>query len=147
VRAKARPRIDHPAARPPESCTLNGPPFLSPLSGVTHYGYNANSDLTSVEDSDSNTTTYAYDHLDRKTSETDANSNTASFTYDLAGELTSQTDKDGRVTNFSYDHDGRLTQEQWMSSGTAIYTATWAYEAAGLFDQRDRHLFRVRLHL
>jgi YD repeat-containing protein len=65
------------------------------------------------------------------TSQTDANSKTVSYSYDANGQVTSQTDKNGQVTNFTFDNDGRLTKEQWMSGGTAIYTANWAYDAAG----------------
>src|SRR5258708_18039836 len=38
--------------------------------------------------------------------------------------------KSGRIANLVYDDVGRMTQEQWMSGGTAIYTATYAYDAA-----------------
>jgi RHS repeat-associated protein len=102
-----------------------------PDGNVTATAYNGDGLVTSVTDADSNTTSYAYDHDGRETSETDANSNTASTTYNANGLVTSQTDKDGRVTDFSYDNDGNLLQEKWMSGGTAIYTANYAYDAAG----------------
>jgi YD repeat-containing protein len=86
--------------------------------------------MTSLTDADGNTTSYTFDHLNRLTGDTDANSNSDSYSYNAAGWLTSQTDKNGRVTDFSYDNLGRMTQEQWISGGSAIYTATWAYDAA-----------------
>jgi RHS repeat-associated protein len=102
-----------------------------PTSGVTSYAYDADGELTSVTDPDNNTTSYAYDHDGRQTGDTDANSHSDSYTYNADGELTSKTDKDGRVTDYTYDHDGRLTEEEWMSSGTPIYTALYVYNAAG----------------
>ena len=112
----------------------------NPDSKTTTTAFNGDNQVTSVTDAAGNVTTYARDHDGRVTSETDANSQTASETYNADGQITSQTDKDGRVINYAYDHDGRMTQEQWMSGGTAIYTANWAYDAAGnLTNASDNH--------
>ena len=102
-----------------------------PDGNVTTTAFNADGQVTRVTDAQSNTTSYSYDHDGRMTSQTDANSQTASATYNANGQVTSQTDKNGRVTNFSYDNLGRMVQEQWMSGGTAIYTASYGYDAAG----------------
>src|SRR5258708_22885792 len=88
--------------------------------------------MTSIQDPAGNTTSFGFDHLNRETSTTDANGHSASFTLDALGEMTSKTDKNGRVTNYTFDHDGRLTEEDWMSGGTAIYSAIYAYNAATL---------------
>src|SRR5258708_20879163 len=86
--------------------------------------------MTSIQDPAGNTTSFGFDHLNRETSTTDALSHSAGFTLDALGEMTSKTDQDGRVTNYTFDHDGRLTEEDWMSGGTAIYSAIYAYNAA-----------------
>jgi len=119
----------------------------TPTAASRTMHYNADGVMTSIQDPAGNTTSFAFDHLNRETSTTDALSHTASFTLDALGEMTSKTDKNGRVTNYTFDHDGRLTEEDWMSGGTAIYSAIYAYNAASLTTSRLGQFFGVRLCL
>ena len=71
------------------------------------YGYNADSDRTTMEDG-TGTTTYEYDQLDRLIKTKDGHGNTVSYEYNLDNEPTKITYPNGKVVEREYDNAGRL---------------------------------------
>ena len=107
-----------------------------PDLGVTSYVYDKDGRLQVLTDPDSNPTTYAYNAVGEQTEVTSPSVNSgsgvsATFVYDADHELIDTTDADGRRTTYSYDSLGRQTGESWLSGGSAIYQATFTYDADG----------------
>ncbi|TBW58737.1 hypothetical protein EZI54_02380 [Marinobacter halodurans] len=94
---------------------------------TTRYGYDVNSNLTSVTDANSQETTRAYDALDRLTQVTDPLQGQVTFTYDSADNLTSVTDQRGLKTTYEYNFAGDVTALHSPDTGTTTYT----YDDAG----------------
>lgn len=104
--------------------------IISAVGGITTIAYDAAGRTTSLEDPDGNITTWSYDSDDRVTTVTDPNGSTVTTVYDADSEVTDTTDQDGRRTTYSYNKDGSETGQTWLNgSGTAIYIATYTYDA------------------
>ena len=99
--------------------------------GTTTYGYDVYGERTGVTDPDDNVTSYTYDSTGRLATETSPTGGVTTYTYDLADNLTQTVDPDGHIIQYAYDADDRETTERWMSDGSAIYTMTITYDAAG----------------
>ncbi|WP_435005384.1 RHS repeat domain-containing protein [Tundrisphaera lichenicola] len=101
--------------------------------GTTTYTYDLAGNLATVKDPVNNVTSYGYDAANRQTTETDPRGKVTTYAYDLSGNLTKVTDRLGRITSYAYDADDRETVEQWIpvGGGTATYTMTLTYDAAG----------------
>jgi len=95
---------------------------------TTLYGYDPNSNVTTVTDPLSHVTTNTYDALDRLTNVNDpANGNTV-FTYDAKDRLTSVKDpKLSNTTSYTYNGLGDLLTQVSPDTGTTTFT----YDAAG----------------
>jgi RHS repeat-associated protein len=89
--------------------------YGDPLTPDASFGYDANSNRTSVVDA-FGTETYVYDALNRLTSVT-RGSDVFGYGYDLAGNITSRTYPGQPAQTLGYDNDGRLT-----GAGTTTYT-------------------------
>ncbi len=100
------------------------------LNGVESYTFDSRGNRTSLTDPVGNTTTWVYDSLNRVTTETDPLGANKTFAYDEIGKLISQTDRVGKRRDFGYDAVDRRTSEVWVTSGTAVQTQTWNYDAA-----------------
>ncbi len=100
------------------------------LNGVESYTFDSRGNRTSLTDPVGNTTTWVYDSLNRVTTETDPLGANKTFAYDEIGKLISQTDRLGKRRDFGYDAVDRRTSEVWFTSGTAVQTQTWNYDAA-----------------
>lgn len=99
---------------------------------MTTYGYDANDNVTSLEDASGNVSTFAYDKLNRLTGETDPLGKTLSYAYDAAGRLTTATDRQGRQRAYTYDAADRPTAVAWYSAASSLLqTQTFGYDAAG----------------
>ena len=85
------------------------------------YGYNSDSDRTTMEDG-TGTTTYEYDQLDRLTKTKDGHGNTVSYEYDLANEQTKITYPNGKVIEREYDNAGRLKSTTDWSKNVIKFT-------------------------
>ena len=107
----------------------------TPDGGVTTYVYDNDGRLYVLVDPVGNRTTFLYDSLGRQTTQISPSVNsgsgvTSTTQYDADGEVTQTTDANGRVITYSYDSRGDQTGESWLSSGSAIYIATYTYDAA-----------------
>ncbi|MEO6436689.1 MAG: hypothetical protein ABIP55_13140 [Tepidisphaeraceae bacterium] len=89
-------------------------------SGVTTFGYNLASQLTSIRDPDNNDTTYARDLLGRVTREENELGYSRYFVYDAASNLTLKKDRNDRLTAYSFDDLDRLTSENWITGSTSL---------------------------
>jgi len=87
-------------------------------SDTTNFGYNSNGDLTSVTDPLSHTLSYTYDDVGNMLTQTDANSHTTSLAYDQLNRLTSVTNALSQQTTFGYDANGNLTSTTDAESNT-----------------------------
>jgi YD repeat-containing protein len=103
---------------------------LVPLK-TTLYGYDSSGNyLTSIKNSEGNTTSFMYDSIGNKTSVTDAKGNKTSFNYDNNKNLSSVTEPSLNKTYYDYDpvnsqvsiRDGRSS-----SSTDNTYKTTFGY--------------------
>jgi YD repeat-containing protein len=100
------------------------PALVYSIYAGTQYVYDSEGNLTSVIDTNNNTTSISYDNLGRKKSMSDPDMGTWSYTYDLNGNLKTQTDAKSQVITFTYDALNRLKTKV---SGTAI-NVTYTYD-------------------
>lgn len=87
-------------------------------SVATRYGYDKNSNLTSIIDGNSLETRRAYDALDRLSQITDPLGGQVTFTYDAADNLTSVTDQRGLKTEYEYNFAGEMIARHSPDTGT-----------------------------
>ncbi len=118
-------------------------------AGSFDYGYNADGELTSVEEPGGATITYQYDAAGNRVAEVD-NGVTSQYTanslneytsvggatdsYDANGNLISQTSSSG-TTTYSYNALGELTQVVSPSAGVTTYQ----YDALGYLVAQDQN--------
>ncbi len=105
----------------------------NPAGGTTSYGYDADSNLTSVTDLEGHTQTGTYNSLDELTSWTNALGKTTSYEYDGLGDLTSVTDPKGQKTIYAYGGLNQLSEVAFGSveGGSPSSTIKYGYDAAG----------------
>lgn len=113
---------------------------MVPESGTTIYGYDADSNLTSVTDARNITTTIGYEALNRPTIKTYSNGETSrEFMYDQAnhgssiGRLTHASNDVNSAYDPSYDLMGRVTSESYCIPSECNYTkqTVATYDLAG----------------
>ena len=101
-----------------------------PSSYYETYSYDADSNLSSKTDRNSQTINYVYDALNRLSSKTYPDTTTVEYTYDLVGKVTQVVDPTGTY-GFSYDNMGRLTGTSTAYSFlTGTFTNAYTYDAA-----------------
>jgi RHS repeat-associated protein len=76
---------------------------------TTSFTYDASAKLTTIKDTSLRTTTIAYGTNGYVSSITDPANRTISYTYDASGNLTKVTDAAGKFTTFAYDTTHNLT--------------------------------------
>ncbi len=96
-------------------------------SVTTTYGYDDNSNLTSIQAPLARDTTNAYDELDRLTQVTDPESGITQYGYNSLDQLISVTDPRSLVTGYSYNALGDLKQQVSPDTGTTNNT----YDSGG----------------
>jgi RHS repeat-associated protein len=94
---------------------------------TTVYGYDLESNLTSIAAPLSRNTSQLYDELNRLKQITDPRSGVTRFAYNRFDELTQVTDPRNLVTTYSYNNLGDLTQLQSPDTGTTTST----YDSGG----------------
>jgi RHS repeat-associated protein len=97
------------------------------ISGVTHYGYDANDRVASVQAPNGAATQYTYDDLGNLLSEVSPDRGTLSYSYDAAGNVITVTDARGVVATYSYDALNRLTHVGY--SGGSAEDVTYTYDS------------------
>jgi RHS repeat-associated protein len=84
-----------------------------PLNGITHFAYDAQDNLTQVNDPRGVITRYQYDGLGNLTHLLSPDSGSSTYKHDAAGNITQKTDARGIVTSFTYDALNRLTARRF----------------------------------
>lgn len=95
-----------------------------PLTGLTQFGYDPNSNLSSVSDAKapSGVTGYSYDNMDRLQVRTDPLLKNQSYVYDASGNLTVFRDRKLQATTYVYDVLNRRTTTTYADSSNTVYT-------------------------
>ncbi|WP_210404744.1 hypothetical protein [Hahella sp. CCB-MM4] len=88
----------------------------------TRYGYDTNSNLTSITDPRLNTTTQAFDALNRLIKITDADLKDTQYTYDSQSRINSVTNPRGLTTTYEYNYAGDKVKEISPDTGTTTFT-------------------------
>lgn len=83
---------------------------------TTSYTYDANDNVSLVNDPDDLSTSYAHDGLSDLTQLASPDTGTTTFTYDAAGNRISRTDARGITTTYTYDALNRLTSVRYPSN-------------------------------
>jgi YD repeat-containing protein len=91
-------------------------------ANVTTYGYDSESNLTSIKDANNNTTAFDYDAFRRVTKTTFPSTHVETYGYDNAGNLNSKTDRKNQQITYTYDQLNRLTQKSYPDTTTVNYT-------------------------
>lgn len=91
------------------------------------YQYDANGNLTQINDANSHVTHQAYDSLNRLVQSTDAMNGLTDYNYDALDRLTQVTDAANHSTVYSYNGLGDLTQLSSPNTGISLY----GYDSAG----------------
>lgn len=94
---------------------------------TTVYGYDNNSNQTSIAAPLGRNTTQGYDELNRLTSVLDPGSGTTTYDHNALDQLTSVIDPRGLVTSYSYNALGDLQQQSSPDTGLTAHT----YDSAG----------------
>jgi len=94
-------------------------------NSFTHFGYDPNGNLTSVNDGSDPQVAFAYDALSRRTNMTDGVGTTA-WTYDPLSRLTSENGPFNQAVMVGYDALGRLTNIAYGG-----YTWLYGYDGIG----------------
>ncbi len=99
---------------------------------TTRYNYSPLGNLTTITDTNDNTTIITYDGLGRKIAQDDMDMGRWRYTYDPHGNLETQTDAREVVTTFTYDGLNRLTGKTYnttaapevATTASVVYTYT-----------------------
>ncbi|MEO3430533.1 RHS repeat-associated core domain-containing protein [Pelagibius sp. CAU 1746] len=105
-------------------------------SQTTAYGYDTNSNLTSITDPLSGTTAQAFDALDRLVQQTDPLSGITGYAYDAQDNLVSVTDPRGLVTTYTYNGFGDVIQLESPDTGATVFTLDAAGNVVSQIDAR-----------
>jgi RHS repeat-associated protein len=103
---------------------------------VTAFGYDTNSNQTSVTDPLSGVTAQAFDALDRLVQQTDPLSGITGYAYDAQDNLVSVTDPRGLVTTYTYNGFGEVIQLESPDTGTTVFTLDGAGNVVSQTDAR-----------
>jgi YD repeat-containing protein len=87
-------------------------------TNVTTYGYDTESNLTSIKDANNHTTSFTLDAYGRVTQTNFPNSQVEMYGYDNVGNLTSKTDRNNHQITYTYDQLNRLTTKTYPDTTT-----------------------------
>lgn len=101
------------------------------LGGDAYYHYDAQGNMTSMVDDDSNTSTITYDILGRKTAMNDPDKGAWTYDYNGFGELIEQTDAKLQKSVMTYDTLGRMkTRIDYTATQMVEGNTVWNYDTA-----------------
>ncbi len=89
---------------------------------TTTFGYDLNSNLTSITDPLNGPTAQAFDALDRLVQMTDPLNGITGYGYDAQDNLVTVTDPRGLVTTYTYNGFGEVIQLESPDTGTMVFT-------------------------
>src|SRR4029077_14811198 len=91
-------------------------------------GYDAQDNLTSVQDPRSLTTSYTYIGFGDLKQQVSPDTGTTTNTYDSGGNLSTATDARNAVSTYAYDVANRVTSITYKVNGVADQTITFGYD-------------------
>ena len=107
-------------------------------SQTTSFGYDLNSNQTSITDPLNGPTTQAFDGLDRLVQMIDPLSGITGYGYDAQDNLVTVTDQRGLVTTYTHNGFGEVIQQESPDTGTMVYTLDPAGNVLSQTDARGR---------
>ena len=136
--------------------------ITDPNTGVSHLAYDANDNLTSVQDPRSFTTSYTYNGFKDLTKRVSPDTGTTTNTYDSGGNLATAKDARNKTATYSYDAANRVTQVAYgdqtiaytYDAGTngkgrltgasdANHSMSWQYDTLGRITKKTQVLGSV----
>jgi RHS repeat-associated protein len=99
------------------------------------YGYDANSNRTSLSLGQTTSATYQYDALNRLTQITDSANANVGYAYDATNKPTSRSLPNGATATYQYDGLDRLTRLTDATSTTTVADAQYQYNTASQITQ------------
>src|SRR2546428_10357773 len=100
-------------------------------NGTLAYGYDLDSNRTTLTYPGSSTVTYAFSNAGRLSSFVDGGSRTTAYTYSAAGLAKTATLPNGLVTTYTYDRGQRLTNLTNVVGATTITSHAYTLDAEG----------------
>ncbi len=107
-------------------------------SQTTSFGYDLNSNQTSITDPLNGPTTQAFDGLDRLVQMIDPLSGITGYGYDAQDNLVTVTDQRGLVTTYTHNGFGEVIQLESPDTGATVYTLDPAGNVLSQTDARGR---------
>lgn len=114
----------------------------TPEDYTTHFGYNANDQLTSIIDPLDHETVFGYDNAGNLDERTSARGYTTGYGYDDANRLVSVTPPDLDPTGYEYDSDSNVQ----IVTDALDRTTTYVYDNANRLDTVDGPLGTTDYH-
>ena len=98
--------------------------------------FNTNRNISSIVDTNGNTTTFVYDTAGKLTNIQDASGKSSTLSYGLNGFVSSVTDPAGRVTNYEYDTSGNLIKVTDPEGKVTTFAYDTDHNITGITDAR-----------
>ncbi|WLQ11864.1 hypothetical protein O5O45_19225 [Hahella aquimaris] len=102
----------------------------------TRYGYDKNSNMTSVTDANNQQTVQGFDALNRLIKVTDAKLGVTQYEYDAQDNLIAVTDPRNLKTTYKYDYAGNMYEQNSPDTGLTVFTHDDAGNALTRTDAR-----------
>ncbi|WP_240620220.1 DNRLRE domain-containing protein [Peribacillus acanthi] len=103
----------------------------------TKTNFNSNGKISSIVDTNDNTSTYVYDTSGKLTKVRDASGRETTVNYGTNGYVSSVTDPAGRVTSYAYDASSNLTKVTDPEGKLTTFTYDADHNITGITDARN----------
>jgi len=103
----------------------------------TKSNFNSSGKISSIVDTNGNTTTFVYDAASKLTKIQDASSRSTITAYGTNGYVSSVTDPAGRATNYEYDASGNLIKVTDPEGKVTTFTYDTDHNITGITDARS----------
>ncbi|GAE48103.1 DNRLRE domain-containing protein [Mesobacillus boroniphilus] len=103
----------------------------------TKTNFNTNRNISSIIDTNGNTTTFVYDASGKLTKVQDASGRGTTIAYGTNGYVSSVTDPAGRATSYEYDTSGNLTKVTDPEGKITTFTYDTDHNVTGITDARS----------
>jgi len=110
--------------------------ITDPANGITQFGYDANDNLTSVNDPRGLATGYSYSGFGDLKTQVSPDTGTTTNTYDSGGSLATSTDARGAVATYGYDALNRVKTMGDTVAAQPCKGLSWTYDAWGNLTNR-----------
>ncbi|QCS54135.1 RHS repeat-associated core domain-containing protein [Priestia flexa] len=103
----------------------------------TKTNFNKNGKISSIVDTNDNTTTFVYDASGKLTKVRDASGRETTINFGTNGNVSSVTDPGGRATNYEYDTSGNLTKVTNPEGKVTTFSYNTDHNITGITDARS----------